>query len=628
MIKDLKISIITPSFNSGKYIERAIKSVLDQNYKNFEHIIIDGGSTDNTVNILKKYKHLKWISEPDNGQADAMNKGFKKSSGGIIVYLNADDYFFPDAFSTVIEEFKKGANFVVGNILIKSLRMESEYINTPRITLEGMLRHWEPNAFCHNPVGYFYTRKVQELCPFNINNYDAMDLEFLLDAVSKFTFVKVEKILGCFEDGKETKTGKTQSKLDYWQPGMFPYLEKHINHLPTERKIIYENDRRSGYSKLQAHMNMLNRDSFESFPIKNLPLISVIIPTYNCGNYVCRAIDSILVQGLKNIEILVVDDASTDNTKEIISKYYKNDYIKVITHSKNKKLGAARNTGIDTAKGKYLFFLDADDWLENNSLIHLLTIAEKYNSEIVSCGVDKVWEDGKSELYHSEAFSCKGGKEALHHLSNYRIGSIVWNKIYLRDFIEENKLRFTVSYWHEDVMFTTRAIYLCKKYISISDTYYKYFQREMSILSSKKTELHLKSYLRLYIDMIEFIEKNKICDVEDGDYLSYNLLRSHCTYEIFPRLIDYIKTRTSLEWEKECLVACKDMLGVKGYALASFMIEAMRDRGEYKITGNKPLDAFSFKRIIKKHFSGIIHGKFRQPLKKIYHILRLNKIIK
>ena len=83
---NLKISVITPSLNSGAYIEEAIQSVLAQQYPNFEHIIVDGGSADETLEILRRYQHLKWISEPDRGQSHAMNKGFRMSSGDIIGY--------------------------------------------------------------------------------------------------------------------------------------------------------------------------------------------------------------------------------------------------------------------------------------------------------------------------------------------------------------------------------------------------------------------------------------------------------------------------------------------------------------------------------------------------------------
>jgi len=102
-----KISIVTPSFNSAKFIEDCIQSVLNQNYPNFEHIIIDGGSTDGTIEILKKYPHLKWISEPDEGQSDALNKGFKLASGDIIGWLNSDDVYLSGTFNYIMDEFQR-----------------------------------------------------------------------------------------------------------------------------------------------------------------------------------------------------------------------------------------------------------------------------------------------------------------------------------------------------------------------------------------------------------------------------------------------------------------------------------------------------------------------------------------
>jgi glycosyltransferase involved in cell wall biosynthesis len=102
-----KISIITPSFNQGKYIEQTILSVLNQNYPNLEYIIIDGGSTDETVSIIKKYESqiTYWVSEKDNGQTDAINKGFAKCSGQIFNWLNSDDYYEPNALHTIAQLF-------------------------------------------------------------------------------------------------------------------------------------------------------------------------------------------------------------------------------------------------------------------------------------------------------------------------------------------------------------------------------------------------------------------------------------------------------------------------------------------------------------------------------------------
>lgn len=110
-----KISIITPSYNQGRYIEQTIQSVLNQNYPNLEYIIIDGGSTDETVGIIKKYeRHIAyWVSEKDKGQTDAINKGFAKCTGEIFNWLNSDDYYEPDTLNRVSDGFKNNQNISV-----------------------------------------------------------------------------------------------------------------------------------------------------------------------------------------------------------------------------------------------------------------------------------------------------------------------------------------------------------------------------------------------------------------------------------------------------------------------------------------------------------------------------------
>src|SRR6266550_5897057 len=102
-----KISIVTPSFNQGQFIEETIRSVLDQNYPNLEYLVIDGGSTDQTIDIIHKYEtHLSyWESEQDRGQVHAINKGLARATGDIFAFINSDDIYFPGTFATVARYF-------------------------------------------------------------------------------------------------------------------------------------------------------------------------------------------------------------------------------------------------------------------------------------------------------------------------------------------------------------------------------------------------------------------------------------------------------------------------------------------------------------------------------------------
>ena len=100
-----KISIITVTWNRAKLLEEAIKNVIDQNYPNYEHIIIDNASNDGTIDILKKYPNLKWISEPDRGQSEAMNKGLKIATGDIFAWMNDDDLYPEGTFDLINKEF-------------------------------------------------------------------------------------------------------------------------------------------------------------------------------------------------------------------------------------------------------------------------------------------------------------------------------------------------------------------------------------------------------------------------------------------------------------------------------------------------------------------------------------------
>ena len=100
------VSIVTPSLNQGKFIEATIRSVMEQDYPRVEHIVVDGGSTDGSLAVLRRYEHLRWISEPDRGQSEALNKGFALAEGEILGWLNADDLYLPGAIAAAVQEMR------------------------------------------------------------------------------------------------------------------------------------------------------------------------------------------------------------------------------------------------------------------------------------------------------------------------------------------------------------------------------------------------------------------------------------------------------------------------------------------------------------------------------------------
>lgn len=139
-----KISIITPNYNGGEYLEQTILSVLNQNYPNLEYIIIDGGSTDGSIDIIKRYedKLTYWVSEPDNGLYDAIQKGFDKSTGEIMAWINSDDMYANKAFFTVSEIFSKyeQVNWLQG--------MPSCYDEKGRTISVGPFKRWSKYNYC------------------------------------------------------------------------------------------------------------------------------------------------------------------------------------------------------------------------------------------------------------------------------------------------------------------------------------------------------------------------------------------------------------------------------------------------------------------------------------------------
>lgn len=200
----MNLSIITPSYNQGEFIKRTIDSVLNQGV-DVEYFVADGGSTDETVEILKSYhKRLQWVSEKDNGQTDAVNKGIKRVSGDIIGWINSDDTYEPNAFNKVLEVFKKNqdVNMIYGNA--NHITINDEYIED-YYTEKWNFERLKEVCFICQPTVFFRKNVFEKYGLLNDKLNYCMDYEYWLRVGMHENFYYIEQKLAnsrLYEDNK------------------------------------------------------------------------------------------------------------------------------------------------------------------------------------------------------------------------------------------------------------------------------------------------------------------------------------------------------------------------------------------------------------------------------------------
>jgi glycosyltransferase involved in cell wall biosynthesis len=175
-----RISVVTPSFNQGQFIRTCIESVIEQDYPNFEHIVVDGGSTDETVPILRTYPHLSWTSEPDEGQSDALNRGFRRATGDIIAWINSDDWYAPGAFKLVVDALRSYP-VVMGKCQMTDRDgRPTELVVNAEHSWFDIIKYWIYDSIPTQP-SIFFSRSLLEQVRLANGSYLDADLHFVMD---------------------------------------------------------------------------------------------------------------------------------------------------------------------------------------------------------------------------------------------------------------------------------------------------------------------------------------------------------------------------------------------------------------------------------------------------------------
>jgi len=265
--------------------------------------------------------------------------------------------------------------------------------------------------------------------------------------------------------------------------------------------------------------------------------ISLIIPIYNVEKYLKDCLESAVNQTINNYEIILINDGSTDSSKEIAEKYEKKYKNIILINKENEGLGAARNTGIKNAHGKYICFLDSDDMITKDRLEKQFNLANEYNLDIVMSGcryyyekgLDKKVDTSNQEYVNTWADEKKvyNGKEFfMEEICQNRINQITCREMYKKSFLIENNIFYPEGILSEDIEFFVRTLLKAKRVMNIPKSFYIWRKRPSSITTSKVNRRHVESFIIVCNKLFEAFkaeEKNEITMNISRKILLHNL---------------------------------------------------------------------------------------------------------
>lgn len=340
-------------------------------------------------------------------------------------------------------------------------------------------------------------------------------------------------------------------------------------------------------------------------------LISLIIPVYNVEAYVEQCLKSVLYTKNENFEILIIDDASTDDSLQIINKFDKQDArIKVTRLRKNRGSGAVRNLGLKKAIGKYVWFIDSDDWIEKNALQELFDYVSETSCDIVYFGTQKMGSKKKIVFPKFEKHYPNFFKDGLKTLKG--IHPMVWCSIFSRSFLFKNKILFPKGIYFEDVPFSLQAQYYCKDVGVIKKSLYNYRIHDDSITQSTSKKKIDDSFTAHFM-IKDFLEKKGEFETFKEDFIIR--LLSCC---IVPCFVDYFKMSISKR-DKELRVFMKQ---VRKSDLLSFQNLVLLKEIAIELDQFKPNDG----RFFKKAYNFLIGIRYTYGF--VYFLLSFKRLLK
>ncbi len=552
MKKQVKISVIIPVYNAENYLVQCLESVMNQTLKDIEIICVDDGSTDSSIQILQEYEkkddRITVLYQKNQFAGVARNNGLSIAKGKYVAFLDSDDYYALDGLERLYEmavandlDFLKAASYIVdtqtdeistnkyysnGSFNENQKKNILTFSSAPRKLLSVADVPWNAvykldflnnhnirfnNLRCINDHSFYIDCLVHAsrimICDIFLTYYRINQSSSLIGVRSKnfncqlSSYNLVKKIVENIQyDLKKLVLQNELYLIFMWYEKFqnsnklsMPLIDMVDDFVKTYDSKDVTNDHLSRFDYSYTFNYFLNRKNYkEDTPAVDCPKISFIVPAYNASAYITECIESILNQTLSEIEIICVDDGSTDATPEIIEEYAKYDKRITLLRQQNSYAGTARNKGIGVARGEYISFVDSDDKIDLDFGQKMYDEATRTNADVIASPL-KAWYGKKSFTKMSFWLVEKylpsnlpfNYKDIPQHILTFTPGG-PGGKFFNRKFIIDNDIKFLQIKRSEDFYFILYSIAVAERISVIKEPLYYYRQNNASSLESTK----------------------------------------------------------------------------------------------------------------------------------------------
>ncbi len=583
MIKVPKVSVIIPVYNVEEYLRECLDSIINQTLKDIEIICVDDGSTDKSLDMLNFYadidRRIIVCSQENQGAGAARNRGLKIAKGKYIAFMDPDD-FYPDDF--VLDELYAAAQNnnveIVGGSLIEVLpdsKCRCDYcLGDGRKFFENGLMNYSEYQYDYYYQRFLYSKKLLQnnniIFPLYRRHQDV--LFFVRAMIASKKFFAMNRSTYCYRVNHKVVHWNKEIAIDVvsaiseviklskennlddlhkrvvrrlfiqYAESIFTFagLEKirvllHQAISDVKWELFSEREFKNNiavlkkandfHKKLFISRNNMDVEALIDKRECQQPKVSVIVPVYNVEKYLTECLHSIIKQTLQDIEIICVNDGSTDSSLNLLLEIARSDGRIVVLNQQNKGLAEARNIGVTYAKGKYICFVDSDDKLKYESLKELFGKANSENLDVLYFDADTFFENRDIEAAKPEYGSyyirsdryinaIEGKKLFVNMVKNGEYRTSACLHFIKREYYLDRKLHFLSGTLHEDNFFAFDCMLKAKYAAHIPEKFYQRRVHENSIMTTKKTFSHAYGYFINVCEMIRTVNDYGLNELE------------------------------------------------------------------------------------------------------------------